>query len=181
MNAFNTDTDWMRNKNTTAIVYHHALGEEIITLEIFLAASSENTPKMFAELKAKSDELYKAEDDAERTIYENELPLYYESEKCAAPSIEDSIFGDSAGIERQAYLERSSWLSNLLPQIKAKLTLKQFRRLLMARHDGLTVRQIAKIEGCSHPSVIESLHAADKKIKKIMTKAQKHPTKHGEG
>jgi hypothetical protein len=31
MNNFNSNTDWVRNKNSDAIVYRHADGDEVIT------------------------------------------------------------------------------------------------------------------------------------------------------
>jgi DNA-directed RNA polymerase specialized sigma24 family protein len=171
MNNFNSNTDWVHNKDSEAIVYRHANGAEVVTLERFLADSPGNTPEMFARLKAESDKLYKAEDDAEREAGENELPIYDWSEKCAAPSLEDELFGDGCDGERQAYLTRREHLLSLLPKVMDKLTPTQLRRLLLYRRDGLTMQKIAVIEGCSQQSVDECLKAAEKKIKKILAES----------
>lgn len=45
----------------------------------------------------------------------------------------------------------------------------QRRRLILYYFQELTYEQIAEIEGCSHPAVIKSVHAAIEKIKKIIS------------
>lgn len=45
----------------------------------------------------------------------------------------------------------------------------QRRRLALYYFRELTYEQIAEIEGCSHPAVIKSVHAAIEKIKKIIS------------
>jgi DNA-binding CsgD family transcriptional regulator len=171
MSNFNTRTDWVFNQNNkAALVDHHADGDEVITLERFLADSPNNTPEMFAALKAESDAIFEAEDNAARECGENEIPLYDWSGKCATPSLEDELFGDGGESERNANLERREKLFALLPAAMDKLSPTQLRRLLLHRRDGLTTREIAEQEGCSHQSVVESLQAADKKIKKFLAK-----------
>lgn len=171
MNSFITNTDWVHNKHNQAIVYRHADGMEIITLERFLADSPKNTAEMFVLLKAESDNLYLAEDDAMREQGESELPIYDWSEQCSTPSLEEQIFGDGCAGERQAYLKRREQLITLLPIVMDKLTPTQLRRLRLHREDGLTTRKIAELEGCTHQSVVECLRAADKKIIKILAKS----------
>ena len=173
MNGFNTNTDWVRNKGIDAIVYRHADGDEVITLERFLADSPGNTAEMFALLKAESDAIYEAEDDAEREQGENELPLYDWSEQCAVPSPEDELFGDGGAGERQAFLKRREQLLALLPIVMDKLTPTQLRRVRLHREDGLTTRQIAEKEGVDQRTVMDSLEWAEKKIKKVLKNGQK--------
>jgi DNA-directed RNA polymerase specialized sigma24 family protein len=156
MNSFITNTDWVHNKHNQAIVYRHADGMEIITLERFLADSPKNTAD---------------EDDAMREQGESELPIYDWSEQCSTPSLEEQIFGDGCAGERQAYLKRREQLITLLPIVMDKLTPTQLRRLRLHREDGLTTRKIAELEGCTHQSVVECLRAADKKIIKILAKS----------
>jgi hypothetical protein len=171
MSNFNTSTDWVFNKgNKAAIVYHHADGDEVITLERFLADSPNNTAEMFALLKGESDAIFEAEDNAAREFGENEIPLYDWSGKCATPSLEDELFGDGGESERNATAKRCEQLLALLPAVMDKLTPTQLRRLLLHRRDGLTTRQIAERESCSHAAVVYSLQAADKKIQKFLAK-----------
>ncbi|GHV33410.1 hypothetical protein FACS18949_07270 [Clostridia bacterium] len=169
MNGFNTNTDWVFNKNNpTAIVYRHADGDEIITLERFLADSPRNTAEMFALLKAESDAIFETEDDAAREFGENEIPLYDWSEKCATPSLEDEFFGDGGESERQDFLKRREQLLALLPVVMDKLTPVQHRRFTQHFVDGLTLREIASKEGTHFTSVYESIVSAEKRIKKFL-------------
>jgi len=51
----------------------------------------------------------------------------------------------------------------------SKLTKKQRRRYLMYHIDGKTIREIADIERAFFTTIHESLQAAEKKIKKVLT------------
>ena len=52
----------------------------------------------------------------------------------------------------------------LIDGLDSCLTPTQRRRLWLYYVDGLTVRQIAKAEGVQHPSIVECLVAAKKKL-----------------
>lgn len=45
----------------------------------------------------------------------------------------------------------------------------QRRRLLLHYFEGYTYEEIAEMEGCSHPAVIKSVSAAEKKLKKYFS------------
>ena len=57
--------------------------------------------------------------------------------------------------------------SDMVVQLKDKLTETQFRRLWMYHVDGLDTYEIAEIEGNTHQAVSKSIIAAEKKLKKF--------------
>ena len=52
----------------------------------------------------------------------------------------------------------------------AQLPVTQRRRLLLYYFGGYTYEQIAQMEGCKHPAIMKSVAAAEKTIKKQLTK-----------
>lgn len=52
----------------------------------------------------------------------------------------------------------------------AQLPAAQRRRVLLYYFGGYTYEQIALMEGCKHPAIIKSVTAAEKNIKKYLTK-----------
>ena len=52
----------------------------------------------------------------------------------------------------------------------AKLPPTQRRRLLLYYFGGYTYEQIAQMEGCKHPAIMKSVAAAEKNIKKYLSK-----------
>ena len=57
--------------------------------------------------------------------------------------------------------------SDMVVQLKDKLTDTQFRRLWMYHVDGKTEEEIAEIEGVAQQQISKSILAAEKKIKKF--------------
>lgn len=169
MKGYNSKTDWSRNKNSAAIIYVSADGSITeITLESFLADSPKNTVEMFQELKALSDELYQAEDNAEGSRAKNELPLYEWSADCATESPE-SMFVDAPDEETvKVYFKRRQQMLNLVPEILDKLTDIQRRRFLLHKVKLLSTRKIAAREGTTQQAISKSIVGAEKKIEKYL-------------
>ena len=67
-------------------------------------------------------------------------------------------------MEVQNQQERQELLRFLMAGFDTRLTPTQQRRLWLYCVDGLTVRQIAEAEGVQHPSIVECLAAARKKL-----------------
>jgi DNA-directed RNA polymerase specialized sigma24 family protein len=88
-----------------------------------------------------------------------------QSGKCSEKSPEDLIVEYIDRQSHQAYLET---LKPLAKKALCTLTPVQRRRYLLYVCEGLTTRRIAEIEDVKHQSVVESLQAADKKIKRAI-------------
>lgn len=67
-------------------------------------------------------------------------------------------------IESQERQERQEMHRLLTEGLDCSLTLTQRRHLWLHYVNGLTVRQIAEAEGIQHPSIVECLTAAKKKL-----------------
>lgn len=179
MKGFNTNTDWSRNKNSAAIVYMGADGSVTeITLESFLADSPNNTAEMFRELKALSDKLYQAEDNAESGRAKRELPLYEWSAECATESPEALLVDRPDEETVQVYLKRRQQMLNLVPEVLDRLTDIQRRRFLLHKVKLLSTHKIAAMEGVAQPTVVESIMGAEKKIEKYLLKIEEITKKH---
>jgi DNA-directed RNA polymerase specialized sigma24 family protein len=68
-------------------------------------------------------------------------------------------------------LERQTRRRIIAKSVLDRLTDIQRRRYLMYHADGLTTREIAAREGAAQRSVMDSLEAAAKKIKKVLAEA----------
>ena len=86
-----------------------------------------------------------------------------ETDALCTPSTEESVIDIP---EQAAEQERRR---KLAMQVMDKLTDIQRRRYIQYHVEGLTVREIAEKEGSHFTSVHESLLAAEKKIKKVLT------------
>jgi len=163
---FNAKSDWAFNKkDKDAIIYVHN-GEVVrITVETFVRDG--HTAAEYQRFKAESDALFYEEDklDVTEGRYREPLEGAEQSGKYAAKSPEDMIVEHIDRQIHKAYLET---LKPLAKKALDKLTAIQRRRYLLHVCEGLTTRRIADIEGVAHQSVVESLQAADKKIKKII-------------
>ena len=182
MKNYNTDTDWTRNKNSAAIIYSNADDSVTeITLESFLTDSPENTPEMFHQIKGLSDKLYLEEDKAARKRAKYELPLYDWSEEYISEPLEEQILSTLDYESKQAEQVRREEMLTLVPLVLNTLTKIQRRRFLCNKVNGVRTREIAAHDGVTHQSVIESIAAAEKKIKIFLLKhdhnAPKHPAK----
>ena len=147
----------INKKNPDAVVYKFANGEESRITRADFATEEE-----FLAFKAWSDEDLHIEDKREVLAGIRQVSIDDISEAAIATPAVDVV------MEHQ--LQRSEQrrkVSELVVQLKDKLTEKQFRRLWMYCVDGKTEQQIAKIEGVDQQRISKSILAAKKKIKKF--------------
>lgn len=147
----------INKKNPDAVVYKFANGEESRITRADFATEEE-----FLAFKAWSDEDLHIEDKREVLAGIRQVSIEDISEAAIATPAVDVV------MEHQ--LQRSEQrrkVSELVVQLKDKLTEKQFRRLWMYCVDGKTEQQIAEIEGVDQQRISKSILAAKKKIKKF--------------
>ena len=147
----------INKKNPDAVVYKFANGEESHITRADFATEEE-----FLAFKAWSDEDLHIEDKREVLAGIRQVSIEDISEAAIATPAVDVV------MEHQ--LQRSEQrrkVSELVVQLKDKLTEKQFRRLWMYCVDGKTEQQIAEIEGVDQQRISKSILAAKKKIKKF--------------
>ena len=147
----------INKKNPDAVVYKFANGEESRITRADFATEEE-----VLAFKAWSDEDLHIEDKREVLAGIRQVSIEDISEAAIATPAVDVV------MEHQ--LQRSEQrrkVSELVVQLKDKLTEKQFRRLWMYCVDGKTEQQIAEIEGVDQQRISKSILAAKKKIKKF--------------
>lgn len=152
---FDPKSDYALNKmDPKAIVYIDSRGTLIrLTVENFAS------PEEFQRWKEWSDGDYHKIDNAGVAFSKRTLSLHGLSEKAVAvQSPEDTLMET---LEQQ---EREEMRRLLKAGFDRCLTPAQRRRLWLHFVDGLTVRQIAEAEGVQHPSIVECLVAAKKKL-----------------
>ena len=152
---FDPKSDYALNKkDPDAIVYIDAAG----TLTRLTLADFSSLEE-FQWWKVWSDESYHQIENAEIAFSKHILSLHGLSEKATAvQSPEDTLMET---LEQQ---EREKMRRLLMDGLDNCLTRPQHRRLWLYYVDGLTVRQIAEAEGVQHPSIVECLAAAKKKL-----------------
>lgn len=161
-----TNNDYALNKvNKEAIVYRFTDGIAEVTLENYLRENPGKTEGDFKELKALSDEDYKERDREDyRLTYKNvSLHGLDETDACCVPSPEEILIDEP---ERKAKKER---MRRQAYQALSTLTEVQRRRYIQHHVDGMTMREIAEMEGSFFTTVHQSIQAAEKKIKKYLT------------
>lgn len=160
---FDPKSDYALNKmDPDAIIYMDAAGE--VTR---LTQADFSSPEEFLRWKVWSDENYHATEKANHVFYNHTRSLHGLSEKAiAVPSPED------AAMEAQEQQERQELCQLLLEGLDSCLTAIQRRRLWLYCVDGLTVRQIAEAENVKHPSIVECLAAAKRKLQDFMKKME---------
>ena len=159
---FDSKSDYSLNKNNPdAIVCRSADGVHIrLTREDF------DSEEEFQKWKDWSDQDYYGTEKTGHVFSNHTLSLDCLSEKpIAVQSPEDML------IEVIDQQERQELRRLLIEGLGSCLTQSQRRRLWLHCVDGLTVRQIAKTEGVRHPSIIESLAAAKRKLHDFLEKA----------
>jgi len=164
-----TNSNYALNKYSEGIVYRFADSIVEVTLADYLAENPDKTECDFQALKELSDEIYRQQDRAEnaQTKKNDSLEGLDETQNGQEPSPEELL---TAKIEaKEEYKQHQKYLA-LASHALDKLTEVQKRRYLLHRIEGITTREIASIDGCSHQSVVESLAGADKKIKKFLAK-----------
>ena len=147
----------INKKNPDAVVYKFANGEESRITRADFATEDE-----FLAFKAWSDEDLHIEDKREVLAGIRQVSIDDISEAAISTPAVDVV------MERQHQrAEQRRKASEMVVQLKDKLTETQFRRLWMYHVDGLDTYEIAEIEGNTHQAVSKSIIAAEKKIKKI--------------
>ena len=161
------DSDYTVNKNADGIVYAFADQTVEVTLEDYLLENPGNTAADFAELKALSDADYYETDRSDyRQTWKNmsfDRLTEKELDALCTPSAEQSVI--EQGADEAVYTEMRSSAARAL----AKLTEIQRRRYLMYHAHGMTSREIAEIECVDHKAILNSIWAAEKKIKKFFS------------
>ena len=150
--------DFAINKESEGITYRSVTGEIIvITKGRFLSENPNLTEADFENLKAFSDEDYRVRCNADHTEARRSLPYCdaVELDEYAGASLEDNL-ADKEG------------LSKLHEVVDNSLTETQKRRIKFYYVQGLTIRQIAKIESTYFNAVEKSLNQAKRKIKKFL-------------
>lgn len=147
----------INKKNPDAVVYKFANGEvSRITPEDFA------TEEEFLAFKAWSDEDLHTEDKREVLAGIRQVSIEDISEAALAVPAVDVVMERQ---QQRAAQHRKA--SDMVIQLKDKLTETQFRRLWMYHVDGLTEVEIAKREGVGQRRVSTSITDAEKKIKKF--------------
>ena len=150
----------LNKKDPDAIVYPTADGKTVrITREDFPSEEE------FLAFKAWSDENFHKEDNRDVTENRYRLSLDDLSEAALAVPAIDVVMD-----RKQQRAEQKRKASDMVVQLKDKLTETQFRRLWMYYVDGMTEAQIAKKEGVGQRRVSTSITDAEKKIKKFFPK-----------
>lgn len=147
----------INKKNPDAVVYKFANGDESRITRADFATEDE-----FLAFKAWSDEDLHIEDKREVLAGIRQVSIDDISEAAISTPAVDVV------MERQHQrAEQRRKASEMVVQLKDKLTETQFRRLWMYHVDGLDTYEIAEIEGNTHQAVSKSIIAAEKKLKKF--------------
>lgn len=152
------------NKNSPNIVYrfHNEIIE--ITLEDYLKENPDKTEHDFAELKALSDQIYYEQDRAESAQTRKDVSIHglEETEHCATRAL------DEEWEERVVDIQNRKYAWKALEQLftVGALTEVQKRRFRLHVFQGLSTRQIGRMEGTSHQAVAKSINLAIAKLKK---------------
>ena len=155
------DSDYALNRYSQGIVYKFADGIVEITLEDYLRDNPDKTEEDFAELKARSDEIYYQQDRQEYRVSHRNVSI---------SGMEDSVIASALSVDAELIqkAEEKKALETAIRLLESgKLTDVQKRRFYLHFFQGLSTRQIAKLEGINQKTAWESLMWAEKKLKKI--------------
>ena len=157
-------SDYAINKNSPNIVYrfHNEIIE--ITLEDYLKENPDKTEHDFAELKALSDQIYYEQDRAESAQTRKDVSIHglEETEHCATRALDEEWEERVVDIQNRKY----AWKAFEQLFTVGALTEVQKRRFRLHVFQGLSTRQIGRMEGTSHQAVAKSLNLAIAKLKK---------------
>ncbi len=156
---FDPKSDYALNKlDPDAIVYMDATGTLTrLTLEDF------SSPEEFQKWKAWSDESYHQIENTDIIFAKRTLSLDGLSEQTiAVQSLEDTL------VESQEWQEREEMCRLLMEAFNNRLTPAQRCRLWLHCVEELTVRQIAEAENVKHPSIVECLATAKKRLQNFL-------------
>ena len=146
----------INKKNPDAVVYKFANGEQSLVTRADFATEEE-----FLAFKAWSDEDFHTEDKRDVLAGIRQISIDVISEAAISVPAIDVVMER----QHQRTVQRRK-ASDMVVQLKDKLTDTQFRRLWMYHVDGMTIDEIGEIEGISHQNVSKSIIAAERKIKK---------------
>ena len=155
------ENDYALNKYSQGIVYKFADSIVEVTKEDYLRDNPDKTETDFAELKALSDEIYYQQDRQEQRISRRNVSIN---------SLEKTIIAGPPNIETELLQkETKEKISEAAKQLlhSGKLTPVQRRRFLLYFFQGMSTRQIARLEGVHQRAVWDSLKWAGKKLKKF--------------
>ena len=163
-----TNSDYALNKYSDGIVYRFADGIVEVTLKGYLAENPGKNKADFQALKEISDSDY--HEEVKATYRQTWKDLH------DGGDVDDSIYNADVSAENSYFNEIDAAMNDeryqvkvdLANQILGKLTEKQRTRYLQYRVEGISAREIAKLEGSNHKTVLESLEGAEKKIKKLL-------------
>ena len=147
----------INKKNPDAVVYKFANGEQSLVTRADFATEEE-----FLAFKTWSDEDFHTEDKRDVLAGIRQISIDDISEAAISVPAIDVVMER----QHQRTVQRRK-ASDMVVQLKDKLTDTQFRRLWMYHVDGMTIDEIGEIEGISHQNVSKSIIAAERKIKKF--------------
>ena len=149
------------NKYSKGILYKVSDGYIEVTVEQYLKENPDKTAQDFMELKRISDEIYYKENQEESAYAKRkeELKSVEEIEQVSAGMFDLEI------IKKMEEEEMKQAVKKLLEM--GNLTLIQKRRFYLHFYEGMSYRQIAKLDGVHFTSVQESIEVCVKKLKKI--------------
>ena len=147
----------INKKNPDAVVYKFANGEQSLVTRADFATEEE-----FLAFKAWSDEDFHTEDKRDVLAGIRQISIDVISEAAISVPAIDVVMER----QHQRTVQRRK-ASDMVVQLKDKLTDTQFRRLWMYHVDSMTIDEIGEIEGISHQNVSKSIIAAERKIKKF--------------
>ncbi len=155
------DSDYALNRYSQGIVYKFAEGIVEVTLEDYLRDNPDKTEEDFAELKAMSDEIYYQQDRQEYRVSHRDVSI---------GGLEDTLAASSPSVDAELIQkdeERKALKAAIRLLESGWLTTVQKRRFYLHFFQGLSTRQIAKLEGVHQRAVWDSLMWAEKKLKKF--------------
>lgn len=147
----------INKKNPDAVVYKFANGEQS-----FVTRADFSTEEEFLAFKAWSDEDLHTEDKRDVLAGIRQVSIDDISEAAISVPPADVVME----YQHQRAVQRRK-ASEMVVQLKDKLTDTQFRRLWMYHVEGKTEEEIAEIEGVAQQQISKAIIAAEKKIKKF--------------
>ena len=155
------NSDYAVNKFSKGIVYRFANRTVEITLSDYLAENPDKTEQDFLSLKELSDSLYHQQVKNENNQTRKNVTLHGKEyrQDLATLSLESEyfeLFDEQRGIDAIRELLNSGALTKI-----------QERRFKLYFFEGLTLREIAKMDGVSHTGVHDSIQSSVKKLKNI--------------
>ncbi len=144
----------INKKNPDAVVYKFANGEQS-----FVTRADFSTEEEFLAFKAWSDEDLHTEDKRDVLAGIRQVSIDDISEAAISVPPADVVME----YQHQRAVQRRK-ASEMVVQLKDKLTDTQFRRLWMYHVDGKTEEEIAEIEGVAQQQISKAIIAAEKNL-----------------